>query len=160
MFFRDSEEKRLFYFTAYCVYAGILFAFRMIFTLWDHDESQFVAKYCDGTEENLAEEKKDWLEKGFKSYEDCKAQVGSKVEWDEAFQLFVTIFIQVHFLLVLYSHYKNAHLTKEKGGCMPDVNADIQMGSAISQMEDSNATARNVAHAVDDEDLRHSQQMS
>ena len=160
MYFRDSEQNRLFYFSAYCVYVSILFTFRMIFTIWDHDENQFVASYCTGTQENLEAEKKDWLEKGFTSYEDCKSQVGSKVVWDEALQLFVTIFVQVHFILVLYTHYKNANMTKEKGGCLPNVPQDIQMGNSLP-MDDMNATQRsNVAHAVDDEDLNHSQQMS
>ena len=60
MFFRDSEQKRLFYFSAYCVYVGILFVFRLIFSIWDHDENEFVENFCSGTEKNLREAGADW----------------------------------------------------------------------------------------------------
>ena len=47
MIYRDNEQKRLFYFSAYMVYAGILGALRMLFVFWDHDEKTLVLTYCD-----------------------------------------------------------------------------------------------------------------
>ena len=73
--------------------------------------------------------------------------------------------IQLHFVLVLWSHYKNAHLTKDKGGCAPVVDTNIQMGgvaiSTENSMSQNSVADGRVAHAIDDRDLsdaqRHSQ---
>ena len=77
--------------------------------------------------------------------------------------------LQVHFILVLYTHYKNSHLTKSKGGCMPDVEPNVQLGhvrpaasgdinNSIDSRNDTNDNR--VEHAVDDAALRHQQNMS
>ena len=59
---------------------------------------------------------------------DCKSKVGSSMARDEFIVLLVTLLWQMHLILVLWTHYKNAHLVKSKGGCQPDAPADIQMG--------------------------------
>ena len=72
--------------------------------------------------------------------DDCHTQVGHAVLKDELFYVSVAMILQVHFTLVLFTHYKNAHLTKAKGGCQQNVDPDIQMGNVVESMEDSNAT--------------------
>ena len=59
--------------------------------------------------------------------------------WIELCIISIYLILQVHFSLVLYTHYKNAQLAKEKGGCQ--VQQDIiQMASVVSKtMEDSTA---------------------
>ena len=46
---------------------------------------------------------------------------------DEFLSLLITLLVQAHFMIVLWSHYKNSHLTQAKGGCMPNVSDDLAM---------------------------------
>ena len=72
---------------------------------------------------------------------------------DELIGLLCGLGIQIHFILVLFTHYKNADLVKSSGGCMPDVQAnDTSVDSSGSGGNNNNQ----VNHAVDDENLRHS----
>ena len=58
-----------------------------------------------------------WESTDFADVSDCKSQVGSAVARDEFISLAITFLLQIHFCLVLYTHYKNSHLVKSKGGC-------------------------------------------
>lgn len=69
----------------------------------------------------------------------------------EVIYLLLVGLLQVHYLLVLYAHYKNADKVKSEGGCEPD-HPDIQMGGVTLPNTD-HATGRSVQHAVDDSDL-------
>ena len=42
---------------------------------------------------------------------------------DEIIALFLVLALQLHFGLVLYTHYKNAELSKSQGGCADDVDS-------------------------------------
>ncbi len=158
MIYRDREQNRLLYFTAYCVYAAMLATIRMVFVFWDHDEKQIIRSYCKQIEEKvvLADVKPNgWEATEYKDMNDCKEQVGHTVMRDEFISLLLSILLQVHFALVLYAHYKNAHLVKSKGGCQDDA-PDIQLGNVVPNTDTSGDGGRRVQHAVDDEDLRHS----
>ena len=67
---------------------------------------------------------------------------------------FVNGLLQLHFVLVLYTYYTNAKLTKAQGGCQSDT--DVQL-SAVPPSATTMASARNnsVQHAVDDSNLDH-----
>ena len=46
MLFKDSEQKRLFYFAAYLVYSGMIIVMHLIFFFWDKDEEVATNKIC------------------------------------------------------------------------------------------------------------------
>ena len=128
MVYRDSEQKRLFYFTAYVVYIVTLGAIRLFFVFWDHDEKALVRKFCEDVEAKIVQPAGNdigWKATDYTSLEDCKTSVGHAVLRDELITLVGALLIQAHFALVLYSHYKNAHLSKSRGGCGPDANEAI-----------------------------------
>ena len=109
-----------------------------------------------------------WESTDFRDVNDCKSQVGASVARDEFISLLITFLLQIHFCMVLFTHYKNSHMVKSKGGCQPDAPTDVQMGSGVfghvqvagvNGSMDGDAHTR-VQHAVDDEDLRRTQQMS
>ena len=55
MVYRDSQQKRLFYFSAYVIYATSLGTIRMIFVFWDHDEKALVRNYCKAVDEKVVQ---------------------------------------------------------------------------------------------------------
>lgn len=82
---------------------------------------------------------------------------------DELIGLLCGLGIQIHFILVLFTHYKNADLVKSSGGCMPDSGhnnvqmSDVQANDTSVDSSGSGGNNNNqVNHAVDDENLRHS----
>jgi len=83
---------------------------------------------------------------------------------DELLGLVCGLAIQIHFMLVLYTHFKNADLVKSSGGCMPDSGrnnvqmSDVQATDTSVDSSGSGDGSNNnqVNHAVDDENLRHS----
>ena len=92
----------------------------MVFVFWDHDEKALVRDYCNNLSLNLVtteEDKLGWGKTQFSDIEDCKSQVSWSVMKDEFIGLLFALVIQFHFVMVLFTHYKNAHLAKEKGGC-------------------------------------------
>ena len=55
---------------------------------------------------------------------------------DEFLGLLLTIFFQAHFALVLYTHFKNSDLTKSSGGCIPDLDHNVQMSNVPTDFSD------------------------
>ena len=108
-----------------------------------------------------------WASTDFKDYADCTKQVTNAVQVEEIFFFGVSMLISVHFCHVLFTHYQKSGLTKALGGCQPDGPADaVQMAAGqfdtsvtIDNTVDNDVRAQ-VQHAVDDETLRHTQQMS
>ena len=123
MVFRDSEQKRMLYFSAYVVYVAILTSFRLMFVVWDHDEKVIVTDFCHGIDSNFVKgDATNWAKNTeYTSFEDCKEKVGQTILLNELLYAAIGLLVQVHFALVLYTHYKNSHLVKSKGGCMEDV---------------------------------------
>ena len=52
---------------------------------------------------------------------DCKYWIRLYIYIGQCLGLLFFFCVQFHFVLVLYSHYKNALMVKAKGGCMPDI---------------------------------------
>ena len=97
-----------------------------------------VSDYCERLNDDLVlseDNKYGWSATDFDDIEDCKSQVGYSVMRDELIGLLIGLLIQVHFSLVLYTHYKNSHLTKASGGCEPDGNPDVQMANVVATDE-------------------------
>ena len=46
MVFKDSEQKRLFYFAAYACYSGLIVVLHLVFLFWDKDEEVASSKIC------------------------------------------------------------------------------------------------------------------
>ena len=138
----------------------------MVFTFWQKDEAYKFRIICAEMSDQVGGA---WDKTDFKDEEDCKAQMARGAMIKEFIGLFLSILVQVHFVLVLFTHYKNAHLTKSKGGCMPDLEPNVQLGhvqpgaagvvnNSIDSVSDNNDNR--VEHAVDDAALRHQQNMS
>ena len=161
MVLRDSEQARLFYFSAYSVYALFLGSIRLVLVLWDADGKTIVKEYCDELEELVVLDDANtqgWASTDYSSMQDCLHQVGSQVRRDEFIGLALVLGLQAHFMLVLYQHYKNADLQRSKGGCLPDKQErSLQMRQVDSGIVN---VSRTVEHAVEDEDLQHSTNMS
>ena len=47
MVYKDSEQKRMFYFAAYVVYSVIVGIIRIVFVLWSRDEDNIVREFCN-----------------------------------------------------------------------------------------------------------------
>ena len=137
MLWRDKESNRLLYFCAYCVSFLMLATIHLVFVFWDHDEKSLVRAYCHDIEEkvvNAQETPNGWSVTDFKDYNDCREQMGLSVMRDEFLIIFLMAIFQVHFALVLYTHYKNSHLLKAKGGCAEGP-PDIQMGGFVGDFD-------------------------
>mmetsp|Transcript_24879 Transcript_24879/g.33988 ORF Transcript_24879/g.33988 Transcript_24879/m.33988 type:complete len:172 (+) Transcript_24879:3-518(+) len=120
MAYRDNEKNRLLYFAAYAVYCFILGFIRMVFVFWDKDEKALVQQYCKTLQDQIdmaREGKPGWEATDFANVQDCRSQVGTAVARDELVSLLLTLFLQIHFCLVLWAHYTNSHMVKSKGGC-------------------------------------------
>ena len=76
----------------------------------------------------------------FKDYNDCRSQMGLSVMRDEFLIIFIMAVFQIHFALVLYTHYKNSHLLKAKGGCAEGP-PDIQMGGFVGDFDLNRSSA-------------------
>ena len=95
----------------------------MIFVFWDHDEKALVRDYCNNLSLNLVtteEDKLGWSKTQFKDIADCQSQVAWSVMKDELIGLIIALFIQFHFVMVLFTHYRNSYKTKEEGGCLAE----------------------------------------
>ena len=146
----------MFYFAAYAVYSMVIGIFRIVFVFWDKDEKVMERVFCDSFEGAIQADQRDWKDTEFTDMNDCMDQVGFAMRRDEFIALVIMLLFQLHFALVLYQHYKNANLTKSRGGCLPDT--DIQLGSAPG-MHSASSHAR-VGHAVDDSTLEQTARMS
>ena len=96
MVYRDSQQKRLFYFSAYVIYAASLGTIRMIFVFWDHDEKLLVRNYCNAVDEKVVQADQSGLGWGitdYADYEDCKHKVGTGVLIDEFIYLAISLLI-------------------------------------------------------------------
>lgn len=74
--------------------------------------------------------------------------------------ILISFCLQVHFMMVLYRHYKNAKLFKHLGGCQPDDDHEISLGhvqpdyfEATSMEMTATVPRHDVEHAVDDSNL-------
>ena len=85
----------------------------------------------------------------FTDMDDCIDKVDRSSKKVSAVLITVIFLIQLHFCCVVYTHWKNSHLTKAKGGCEPNIDeGDIQMHS-----ESAPQVVASVQHAIDDEQL-------
>ena len=112
----------MFYFTAYLVYTGIITVVHLIFTFWDKDEEIKTQKTCTDIELN-SEQTNPWLTSPYKDMDDCLYWVRFYIAMGQVFGMSIFLFVQTHFVLVLYTHYKNALLVRSKGGCLPDIDS-------------------------------------
>ena len=64
--------------------------------------------------------------------------------------------------MVLYSHYLNSPLSKDLGGCQTGFDPRLELGHVVPSYTQSSIDfgEGRVEHAVDDEELHHSQRMS
>ena len=131
MVFKDSEQKRLFYFAAYLVYTGIITVMHLIFAFWDKDEELKTNQTCTDLSLNSTGKKDPWEGTPYKDMEDCESKVRMYITIGTVFGMSVFFILQTHYVLVLYTHYKNALLIKSKGGCMPDPDSSdiVQMNN-------------------------------
>ena len=126
MLYRDNAQSRLFYFAAYVVYVGIVGVLRLVFVFWDKNEKQMVRDYCEAVDSKIVQGNPDnWANTEYESLADCKAKVSSAVTRDEFIYVSIGLLLQLHFVLVVFTHYKNAPLTKSKGGTVADNDPDI-----------------------------------
>ena len=122
MVFRDSEWVRMLYFAVYLVYTAIIIVVHLIFALWDRDEEASASNTCSDIELKQ-ETDKGWKDTPYKDMDDCRYWIRFYIALGQLFGLLIFFVVQFHFVLVLWSHYKNSLLVKSKGGCMPDVDA-------------------------------------
>ena len=97
MVYKDAPQKRLFYFTAYVVYAFMLGVTRMIFTFWERDEKEIVSDFCNAINDAPVEEGGKpadiWSKTEYDSLEDCKHKIGTTVMRDEFVSLLFTLIV-------------------------------------------------------------------
>ena len=106
------------YFAAYCVYVIIVTSIRTVFLIWDRDERVAAIKLCKNLSDMVSDGKiTGWEVTGYKDIEDCKTSVDHFQHWAALGLTLIGLIMQIHFCLVLFTHYKNANLTKENGGC-------------------------------------------
>ena len=143
MVFRDDEWKRMFYFAAYIAYTGIIVVVHLIFIFWDRDEEATAANSCTEIELN-SDTKKGWLDTPYKDLNNCKYWIRFYIGVGQLIGLLISFCIQSHFVLVLYSHYKNALLVKAKGGCLPDIDPQVVQISNLPNFSSDNSTSGRV----------------
>ena len=118
MIYGDNELRRLMYFAAYCVYVIIVTSIRTVFLIWDRDERVAAIKLCKNLSDMVSDGKiTGWEVTGYKDIVDCKTSVDHFQHWAALGLTLIGLIMQIHFCLVLFTHYKNANLTKENGGC-------------------------------------------
>ena len=119
MVYRDNEQSRLLFFTAFVVYVFCLGAIEIYYCFFpgDNEERQLVKDYCLSVEEALGT----FDGSEFASLQDCMDKTEKTVLRDEIIIIAAQIIVQIHFILVLYTHYKNAHLPISKGGTKADL---------------------------------------
>ena len=122
MVIRDSQQKRLFYFAAYCVYVALLSMSRLFFIVWDYNERPLVVEKCQQISNYVMEK---WDQTDYKDVSDCRLQLGRMVLRDELLIECILIIVQVHFAQVLFTHYKNASVIRAKGGCQEEPEIQI-----------------------------------
>ena len=74
MVWKDSAQKRLFYFSAYLVYALLIGVIRIVFTFWNKDEQQMTAAICNTLNERapLPGQTDQWAGTGYDNLADCQ----------------------------------------------------------------------------------------
>ena len=71
MIYKDSKEKRLFYFATYVVLQCIVAVIRMVFTFWKKDEAYGIRIYCAEMKDSVGGS---WDKTDFKDEEDCRGR--------------------------------------------------------------------------------------
>ena len=56
----------------------------------------------------------------YKSQTECKADMSNMIWWTLVFLMPTIVMIEIHFCLVIYTHWKNSHLSKNQGGLASD----------------------------------------
>ena len=102
MVYKDSEMKRLMYFTSYVIYSIIVGIIRLIFVFWGKDEQGFAQKFCTGVNDALENGEMDWKNTDFTSQDDCKSKVLFAMQRDEFIGYLILLLLQLHFVSVLY----------------------------------------------------------
>ena len=70
------------------------------------------------------------FEQKFTDIDDCVEKGERSVESITLALIIVNFLVQLHFCCVVYTHWKNSHLSKARGGCEPNLEeGDIQMHS-------------------------------
>ena len=70
MIYKDSKEKRLFYFATYVVLQCIVAMIRMVFTFWKKDEAYGIRIYCADMKDAIGGA---WDKTDYKDEEDCRS---------------------------------------------------------------------------------------
>ena len=71
MIYKDSQQKRLIYFSTYMVLQCILAVIRMVFTFWQKDEAYGIRLYCAEVGAHFGGA---WDKTDFKDEEDCRGR--------------------------------------------------------------------------------------
>ena len=121
----DSKKARYLFFKTYGAYIVILTALSLYLAIYPTKGMKLLSKkailsYCREVEETEIFE--------FSNQDDCVDGVYANLLRNELIYLNVKFVVQLHFMQVIWTHFKNADLPISKGGCVPDeTNRNIQM---------------------------------
>jgi len=146
MMVKDTESKRLYYCMSYLTMVAIECLFEILVMLQFLVTSNMAEDSCleimegqgkvqeiDQANETIASHQKS-ARRWYESQEQCEGEITKTMVYDFLFFLLVQFVIQLHFCLVLWTHYKNSGLTKDKGGLVDDLGIEIQNVSVPSDL--------------------------
>ena len=114
MWFDDSGDKRKYYFIAYTSVACFSLVALMLFLTGmlgkDQDVEVLAERVCKAMSD------KELKEMHYKNQDQCQEGMTNMLWWVLVFMVPTIVIVQVHFCLVLYTHWLNTNRSKEQGG--------------------------------------------
>ena len=131
MIVKDSKRTRDIVYRGYFLYVIVVTLLSLFMAFFPSGASkqldrEAISKYC----EELSETDLSY----FDDVDDCLQKASLNFRRNELIFINLQFFLNLHFIHVIWSHLKNADLSRSQGGCQPDLRTqNIQMQQVARQ---------------------------
>ena len=119
MTFKDGKFTRMCFFYAF-VFNMVVGPSLYLFGVDGVTEKLNISKAAERSCENMKE--KELEAHGYDSVEDCEHQMYDLIWWVMMIIVPLWIILQLYFIIVVFTHWKNWKKKQSEGGCIPDDN--------------------------------------
>ena len=140
MILKDSAFTRYVFFTSLVTTSIFYYSVLELYVMFFHGVKEYEDKFnafvygsmIETTCKNLENQTNGFEKTGFTDSEDCINHLKVLYYRVTLVTVQLSLLIQLHYCMVVYTHYKRAHLPKSRGGTAADLDEDsIEMPNAF-----------------------------